>query len=311
MSNPFSGSDTSGMNSMSDPLGFIKNLWGSMNIPGMVAPPMSLDELDKKIKDLKTVESWLSVNMNMLRGTIQALEVQRATIAALQSLSESFAQHAQSTTTQTPPANTSANSATQTNSQNSNADWPMPPGSHKIPDPAVENEEDEEDEEDDDIDMPPEHPETTANAPSQVDTNNSTTEQAAKTAQAPDASAPFATPAAWWGLLQDQFKQAVSKALESEPSIASSVTDTVKNTDHDKKPSARPKANSQPVTKSKTKPKTTAKSTTKPAAKTAPNKAKPVSKAAASTVVKTSLKTKPSLAPKKSAEKSEKNKNGS
>ena len=84
MSNPFSGTEPSGSNPMGDPLGFIKNLWGSMNIPGMVAPPMSVDELDKKIKDLKTVESWLNVNMNMLRGTIQALEVQRATLAALQ-----------------------------------------------------------------------------------------------------------------------------------------------------------------------------------------------------------------------------------
>jgi hypothetical protein len=50
MSNPFSGSDIPGMNSMGDPLGFIKKLWGSMNVPGMVAPPMSVDELDKKFR---------------------------------------------------------------------------------------------------------------------------------------------------------------------------------------------------------------------------------------------------------------------
>jgi hypothetical protein len=100
MSNPFSGSDIPGMNSMGDPLGFIKKLWGSMNVPGMVAPPMSVDELDKKIQDLKTVESWLNVNMNMLRGTIQALEVQRATIATLQSLGENFAQHMQQASAQ-------------------------------------------------------------------------------------------------------------------------------------------------------------------------------------------------------------------
>jgi hypothetical protein len=103
MSNPFSGSDIPGMNSMGDPLGFIKKLWGSMNVPGMVAPPMSVDELDKKIQDLKTVESWLNVNMNMLRGTIQALEVQRATIATLQSLGENFAQHMQQASAQAKP----------------------------------------------------------------------------------------------------------------------------------------------------------------------------------------------------------------
>jgi hypothetical protein len=75
-----------GASGMSDPLGWIKRLWGSMQVPGMVTPPMSLDELDQKIQDLKTVESWLNVNMSMLRGTIQTLEVQRATLSALQSL---------------------------------------------------------------------------------------------------------------------------------------------------------------------------------------------------------------------------------
>ena len=64
MNHPFSGSD--GASGMSDPLGWIKRLWGSMQVPGMVTPPMSLDELDQKIQDLKTVESWLNVNMSML-----------------------------------------------------------------------------------------------------------------------------------------------------------------------------------------------------------------------------------------------------
>ncbi|MFZ6864306.1 PhaM family polyhydroxyalkanoate granule multifunctional regulatory protein [Undibacterium sp. Ji67W] len=272
MSNPFSGSDRSGLNSMSDPLGFIKNLWGSMNIPGMVAPPMSLDELDKKIKDLKTVESWLNVNMNMLRGTIQALEVQRATIAALQSLGESFAQHAQQATAPVAPA-------TKTESHTSNADWPMPTGSHKIPEPAVE------DEEDDDIDMPPEHTEAAATTTDESSANNPS-----QNASAADGSAPFATPAAWWGLLQDQFKQAVSKALESESGVAESVAATTNNANNDKKSAASIKAQNNPVTATKAKPKATTKTGTKSVTKTGPAKAKPVSKAAASTVTKTTVK---------------------
>jgi hypothetical protein len=84
-----------GVGMVSDTLDFVKNLWGSMNvpglsIPGMVAPTLSLEELDKKIADLKAVESWLSLNMSMLRGTIQALEVQRGTIATLKSMSASL-----------------------------------------------------------------------------------------------------------------------------------------------------------------------------------------------------------------------------
>ena len=82
---------------MTDTLEFVKNLWGSMNIPGVTVPGMSgstlsTDELDKKIADLRAVESWLNLNIGMLRGTIQALEVQRGTIATLKSMGESMAQ---------------------------------------------------------------------------------------------------------------------------------------------------------------------------------------------------------------------------
>lgn len=81
---------------MTDTLEFVKNLWGNMNIPGampgMGGAAVSTDELDKKIADMKAVEAWLNMNLSMLRGTIQALEVQRNTIAALKSMGESMAQ---------------------------------------------------------------------------------------------------------------------------------------------------------------------------------------------------------------------------
>lgn len=86
-----------GIPGMSDTLDFVKNLWGSMNvpgvsIPGMATPALTTEELDKKIADLKAVEAWLNLNGTMLRGTIQTLEVQRGTVAALQSMGASFAQ---------------------------------------------------------------------------------------------------------------------------------------------------------------------------------------------------------------------------
>jgi hypothetical protein len=81
---------------MSDTLDFVKNLWGGMNVPGvmspMTGPTLSTDDLEKKIADLKAVESWLNLNVTMLRSTIQALEVQRGTIATLKSMSASMAQ---------------------------------------------------------------------------------------------------------------------------------------------------------------------------------------------------------------------------
>ena len=90
------------MPGMTDTLEFVKNLWGGMNIPGaMPAMPgmaglgnagLSIDELDKKIADLKTVEAWLNLNQGMLRGTIQALEIQRGTLATLKAMGDSMAQ---------------------------------------------------------------------------------------------------------------------------------------------------------------------------------------------------------------------------
>ena len=82
---------------MTDTLEFVKNLWSGMNLPGVGVPGMpeatlSTDDLDKKIADLKAIEAWLNMNTTMLRGTIQALEVQRGTLAALKSMSESMAQ---------------------------------------------------------------------------------------------------------------------------------------------------------------------------------------------------------------------------
>jgi hypothetical protein len=81
---------------VTDTLDFVKNLWGSMGVPGMsipglAAPTLSVDDLEKKIADLKAVESWLNVNLSMLRGTIQALEIQRGTLATLKSMGASLA----------------------------------------------------------------------------------------------------------------------------------------------------------------------------------------------------------------------------
>ena len=92
---------------------------------------------------MKAVESWLNVNMTMLRGTIQALEVQRTTLATLKTMSASFAQA---------------------------MGQPAPAG------PAT---------------------------PAATD---------------PAAMLPAAT--AWWNLLQDQFKQAVSSTMSPEAMAA-------------------------------------------------------------------------------------------
>ena len=76
-----------------------KTMWGNSPTPGDLSgfgagigggagmPTLDIEELDKRIQDLKSVENWLQLNMSVLRSTIQGLEVQRATLAALQSFS--------------------------------------------------------------------------------------------------------------------------------------------------------------------------------------------------------------------------------
>ncbi|NYT84754.1 PhaM family polyhydroxyalkanoate granule multifunctional regulatory protein [Pollutimonas harenae] len=56
-----------------------------------LTPPMSIEDLDRRISDLRAVENWLRMNLSMLSSTIQGLEVQRATIATLKSFAASSA----------------------------------------------------------------------------------------------------------------------------------------------------------------------------------------------------------------------------
>lgn len=76
--------------SSSDPQDLFKQLWGGLNIPlpGLVTPTLDVQELDKRIADLKAVEGWLKMNLNMLQMSIQGLEMQKMTLAAMQAMSQ-------------------------------------------------------------------------------------------------------------------------------------------------------------------------------------------------------------------------------
>lgn len=93
-----------GAGAMNDTLEFVRNMWGAMKIPGMSMPSMSTDDINKQITDLKAVESWLQMNMNMLRATIQTLEVQSATLSAIQTMGQSFSGSASRPAFESKPA---------------------------------------------------------------------------------------------------------------------------------------------------------------------------------------------------------------
>jgi len=68
----------------------MRQAWQGLATSGVLAQPpvsstLTTDDLDRRISDLRAVENWLRINMSMLTSSIQALEVQRATIATLKS----------------------------------------------------------------------------------------------------------------------------------------------------------------------------------------------------------------------------------
>ena len=65
-------------NSASSPASAAFNQW--------FTPTMSAEDLDKRIGELKTVQFWLEQNTRALAATIQALEVQKMTLATLKSM---------------------------------------------------------------------------------------------------------------------------------------------------------------------------------------------------------------------------------
>lgn len=73
-----------------DGFDFVRKMWSNMGfgLPGMVTPSLDVDELERRINDLKAVEGWLKMNLGMLQMSIQGLEVQRATLAAMQAMSQ-------------------------------------------------------------------------------------------------------------------------------------------------------------------------------------------------------------------------------
>lgn len=118
-----------GMPDFNQSLEMMKTMWGNMganadgsplggmNIPGAGStnpfgmPTMDVEELDKRIKELKSVESWLTLNLNVLKTTIQGLEVQRATLGALHAFADSMQNNPESSSKTKKNTKSSASSS--------------------------------------------------------------------------------------------------------------------------------------------------------------------------------------------------------
>jgi len=60
------------------------------NLSHWVAPTFNVEELEKRIEELKAVHFWLDQNTKALSATIQALEVQKMTLATLKTMNFSL-----------------------------------------------------------------------------------------------------------------------------------------------------------------------------------------------------------------------------
>jgi hypothetical protein len=74
-----------GGSSGQDPFELFRRLWAPMGVPmpGMAMPTLDPAEVEKRIADLKSVETWLGMNLNMVKMAIQGLEVQKMALTAM------------------------------------------------------------------------------------------------------------------------------------------------------------------------------------------------------------------------------------
>jgi len=189
---------------------FLKNLAGGAaagsgagSVPGMpslaswVAPTLSVEEVDKRIQELKTVQYWLEQNGHALKATIQALEVQKMTLSTLRGMNVRMEDIASAFTKQAA------------------AMAPAPAAAAPEPEPEEVEEEDE---------MPEEE------APAPTKPRSRPASAKAKTAAADGAG--VVDPMQWWGSLTEQFQQIASSALQDAaqlkvPAMAQPLADAV------------------------------------------------------------------------------------
>ena len=105
----------------------------SKSAPGLrhwIAPTVSVEELDKRITELRAVQFWLEQNLLALKATIQALEVQKMTLATLRDMNLSVTEVAKAFTLpkseeRAAPAAPPAGGPTRTRA-------PRPPPRHRL-----------------------------------------------------------------------------------------------------------------------------------------------------------------------------------
>ena len=186
---------------------FLKNLAGGGAggaaggaVPGLpslaswVAPTLSVEEVDKRIQELKTVQYWLEQNGHALKATIQALEVQKMTLSTLRGMNVRMEDIASAFTKQAAAAAA-----------------PAPAAAAAPAEPEAEPEEE---------------------APAPPKKARSKPASATAASGGNGSAAGVIDPMQWWGSLTEQFQQIASSALQDAaqlkvPAMAQPLADAV------------------------------------------------------------------------------------
>ncbi|MFZ2824436.1 PhaM family polyhydroxyalkanoate granule multifunctional regulatory protein [Hydrogenophaga sp.] len=175
------------------------------NLGNWVAPTFNVEDLEKRIDELKAVQFWLDQNAKALAATIQALEVQKMTLATLKTMNFSLGDVANSLKLKATEAMAGfAGVAPAPAAPKGFAGLEIPPRTYgeRTPEPEVEdNEEDADDE----------APEEDA-APEPVKTPRKATAAAAGEPSA--LTGGVIDPLQWWGALSQQFQQIATTAMK-------------------------------------------------------------------------------------------------
>lgn len=77
---------TAAVDALMPGLDFMNQLASAGSGSNWIAPTVDIDELERRIRELKTVQFWLEQNLQGIKASIQALEVQKMTLQTLQSM---------------------------------------------------------------------------------------------------------------------------------------------------------------------------------------------------------------------------------
>jgi hypothetical protein len=68
-----------------DMLEFVQRMWNplGLQIPGIGAPTLSVEDIERRLVELRSVESWLKMNLTFLQMTVKTLEMQKQALETL------------------------------------------------------------------------------------------------------------------------------------------------------------------------------------------------------------------------------------